>query len=318
VASATLHNLDEIQRKDLRVGDQVLVRRAGDVIPEVLPFEGNVRSESSLPFFMPTACPVCGSSLMKEEDGAVLRCTGGFSCRAQLTQSIIHFASRKAMDIEGLGDKIVETLVDKGLITNPPDLYKLQFEQLIQLERMGDKSVNNLLESIHKSKNASFARFIYGMGIRQVGEATARDLAQHFKTLDALLSATSESLLKVNDVGPVVAQSILDFLADSRNLEVLNGLLAAGVVWETEAPSVALDENHPFYGKSFVLTGTLEKLSREEASALIIGKGGKVIGSVSKKTDYLLAGSAAGSKLQKAADLGVKILSELEFETLLG
>ncbi|MDH4395746.1 MAG: NAD-dependent DNA ligase LigA [Limnobacter sp.] len=318
VSSATLHNLDEIQRKDLRVGDQVLVRRAGDVIPEVLPFEGNVRPEISLPFYMPTACPVCGSALMKEEDGAVLRCTGGFSCRAQLTQSIIHFASRKAMDIEGLGDKIVETLVDKGLISNPADLYKLQFDELVQLERMGEKSVNNLLESIQKSKNATFARFIYGMGIRQVGEATARDLAQHFKTLDALIGATESALLEVNDVGPVVAQSILEFFADTRNLDVLNGLMAAGVVWETEAPVAALDENHPFYGKSFVLTGTLEKLSRDEASALIVAKGGKVIGSVSKKTDFLLAGSAAGSKLQKAEDLGVKILSELEFETLLG
>jgi DNA ligase (NAD+) len=317
VSSATLHNLDEIQRKDLRVGDQVLVRRAGDVIPEVLPFEGNERPEFSLPFYMPSACPVCGSTLMKEEDGAVFRCTGGFSCRAQLTQSIIHFASRKAMDIEGLGDKIVETLVDKGLISNPADLYSLTFEQLVQLERMGEKSVNNLLGSIQKSKNCSFARFIYGLGIRQVGEATARDLAQYFKTLDALITATADVLLEVNDVGPVVAQSILEFFADPRNLFVLDRLIAAGVVWETEAPIAALDETHPFYGKSFVLTGTLEKLSRDEASALILAKGGKVIGSVSKKTDFLLAGSAAGSKLQKAADLGVKILTESEFETLL-
>lgn len=318
VSSATLHNLDEIQRKDLRVGDQVIVRRAGDVIPEVLPFEGNLRLASSIPFQMPSACPVCSSQLMKEEDGAVLRCTGGFSCRAQLTQSIIHFASRKAMDIEGLGDKIVETLVDKDLISNPADLYHLEFEQLVQLERMGEKSVNNLIESIQKSKAASFARFIYGLGIRQVGEATARDLALHFKTLEALLGATETELLEVNDVGPVVAQSILDFFSDSRNLQVVQGLIDAGVVWKTEAPAAALDENHPFFGKSFVLTGTLEKLSRDEASALIVAKGGKVIGSVSKKTDFLLAGAAAGSKLQKAQDLGVKILSELEFEALLG
>lgn len=318
VSSATLHNLDEIQRKDLRVGDQVVVRRAGDVIPEVMPFEGNTRTHTSLPFLMPTSCPVCDSALMKEEDGAVLRCTGGFSCRAQLTQSIIHFASRKAMDIEGLGDKIVETLVDKGLIANPADLYQLHFEQLVQLDRMGEKSVNNLLESIQKSKNTSFARFIYGLGIRQVGEATARDLAQHFKNLEALIHATEDALLEVNDIGPVVAQSIREFFADARNLFVLDRLLAAGVVWETEAPAAALDETHPFYGKSFVLTGTLEKLSRDEASARIMAKGGKVIGSVSKKTDFLLAGSAAGSKLQKAQDLGVKILTELEFETLLG
>lgn len=318
VSSATLHNLDEIQRKDLRVGDQVIVRRAGDVIPEVLPFEGNLRTHASLAFQMPTVCPVCASQLMKEEDGAVLRCTGGFSCRAQLTQSIIHFASRKAMDIEGLGDKIVETLVDKGLISNPSDLYHLQFDQLVQLDRMGEKSVTNLIESIEKSKNATFARFIYGLGIRQVGEATARDLAQHFKTIEALLSANENELLEVNDIGPVVAKSILDFFADARNLAVIHALIAAGVRWKTEAPEAALDENHPFFGKSFVLTGTLEKLSRDEASALIVSRGGKVIGSVSKKTDFLLAGAAAGSKLQKAQDLGVKILSELEFETLLG
>lgn len=318
VSSATLHNLDEIQRKDLRVGDQVIVRRAGDVIPEVLPFEGNLRTHASLAFQMPTVCPVCASQLMKEEDGAVLRCTGGFSCRAQLTQSIIHFASRKAMDIEGLGDKIVETLVDKGLISNPSDLYHLQFDQLVQLDRMGEKSVTNLIESIEKSKSATFARFIYGLGIRQVGEATARDLAQHFKTIEALLSANEDALLEVNDIGPVVAHSILDFFADARNLSVIDALIAAGVRWAAEAPEAALDENHPFFGKSFVLTGTLEKLSRDEASALIVSRGGKVIGSVSKKTDFLLAGAAAGSKLQKAQDLGVKILSELEFETLLG
>lgn len=314
VSSATLHNLDEIRRKDLRVGDQVIVRRAGDVIPEVLPLPANVRASDAPLFQMPTVCPVCGSKVHRAEGEAAYRCTGGLVCRAQLTQAIIHFASRKALDIEGMGDKWVEIMVDQGWLKSPADLFDLDFKRLISLERMGEKSAQNLLDAIARSKDTSFARFIYALGIRQVGEATARDLATHFKTLERLLAVSFDDLLDVQDVGPVVAQSILEFFAEPANQSVIDRLVAHGVRWPSIEQSIEQDETHPFFGKTFVITGTLKGYSRDEASAIIVGKGGKVTGSVSKKTDFLLAGGAAGSKLEKAEKLGVKVLSESEFE----
>lgn len=313
VSSATLHNQDEIDRKDLRVGDQVLVRRAGDVIPEVLPFQGNERASSSIAFRLPENCPVCGSHVQREEGGAVARCTGGLVCRAQLTQSIIHFASRKAMDIEGLGDKQIEVLVDKGWVKTPADLYKLSSEDLLGLERMGQKSVDNLLRSLEKSKSTTMPKFLFSLGIRQVGEATARDLSTHFKTLEALSQASLEQLLEVNDVGPVVAQSILEFFNEEHNQTALQDLLATGIYWPEQAQDLQVNPEHPFFGKTFVITGTLDAFSRDEAAAKILSFGGKVTGSVSKKTDILLAGASAGSKLAKAEALGIRIMSEVEF-----
>lgn len=316
VSSATLHNLDEIRRKGLQIGDQVLVRRAGDVIPEVLPFSGNVRT-TEVPFDMPQHCPVCSSPVVKEEGEAIHRCTGGLICRAQLTQSLIHFASRKAMDVEGLGTKLIETLVDKGMVSTPADLYRLNADMLLGLERLGDKSVSNLLSSIEKSKQTSLGRFLFALGIRHVGESTARDLAQHFGGIQALMDATVEQLLEVNDVGPVVAQSIWEFFQVSANRQVVQHLLELGVAWSEEKPVFELDASHPFFGRTFVLTGTLSGLGRDEASQLILERGGKVSGSVSKKTDFVLAGAAAGSKLEKAQSLGVRILDEDEFNQLL-
>jgi DNA ligase (NAD+) len=316
VSSATLHNLDEIQRKDLRVGDQVLVRRAGDVIPEVIPFSGNVRSAASNAFVMPTHCPICNSLVRKEEGEAAFRCTGGLVCKAQLTQSIIHFAHRRAIDIEGLGNKLVEVLVDKEWVKTPADLFRLEYEALVQLERMGEKSARNLLDSINKAKQTTFGRFLFGLGIRHVGEATARDLATHFKNVDRLMGASIDALLEVNDVGPVVAESIRQFFDEPGNQQVVHELIALGLSWPAEETQVT-DESHPFYGKTFVLTGTLSQYSRDDAAALIATRGGKVTGSVSKKTDYLLAGEAAGSKLDKAAALGVTVLDEGTFQGML-
>lgn len=316
VSSATLHNLDEIQRKDLRVGDQVLVRRAGDVIPEVLPFPGNQRSPVSSAFVMPTHCPICNSLVRKEEGEAAFRCTGGLVCKAQLTQSIIHFAHRRAIDIEGLGSKLVEVLVDKEWVKTPADLFRLEFDALVQLERMGDKSARNLLDSIDKAKQTTFGRFLFGLGIRHVGEATARDLAAHFKNVDRLMNASEEELLEVNDVGPVVAASIRQFFDEPANQQVVRELISLGLSLPAEETQTT-DESHPFFGKTFVLTGTLSQYSRDEAGALIVARGGKVTSSVSKKTDYLLAGEAAGSKLEKATALGVAVLDESTFQGML-
>jgi len=311
-----LHNLDEIQRKDLRVGDQVLVRRAGDVIPEVLPFPGNQRSASSIVFVMPSHCPICNSLVRQEEGEAALRCTGGLVCKAQLTQAIIHFAHRRAIDIDGLGSKLVELLVEKEWVKTPADLFRLQFDALVQLERMGEKSARNLLESIEKAKQTTFGRFLFGLGIRHVGEATARDLAAHFKNIDRLMNATVEELLEVNDVGPVVADSIRQFFDETSNQQVVRELISLGISWPNEEGQAA-DESHPFFGKTFVLTGTLSQYSRDEAGELIVARGGKVTGSVSKKTDYLLAGEAAGSKLDKATVLGITVLDESTFQGML-
>ncbi|MDN3579070.1 NAD-dependent DNA ligase LigA [Chitinimonas viridis] len=339
VTNATLHNIDRIRQLDIRVGDTVIVRRAGDVIPEVVDVVMERRPVIAeavdllspprevakyQPFEMPAACPVCGSHVAREEGEAAYRCTGGLVCSAQRKQALLHFASRRAMDIEGLGDKLVEQLVDVGLVRTPADFYKLGIVKLAELERMAEKSAANLLAGIDKSRNTTLARFIYALGIRNVGETTAKDLARHFGKLDALLDAATlddqpaalAALQAVPDVGPVVAQSIRDFLQESHNREVVEQLRAAGVRWDEFEPSENLATG-PLLGKTLVITGTLPTLSRDEAKALIEAAGGKASGSVSKKTDYLVAGEEAGSKLAKAQELGVPILDEAGLLALL-
>ncbi|MEW9899264.1 NAD-dependent DNA ligase LigA [Chitinivorax sp. PXF-14] len=316
VTNATLHNEDEVLRKDVRVGDTVVVRRAGDVIPEVVRVLLEHRPSKDLfggeplhdPFVMLTACPVCGSHVVKEEGGAVTRCSGGLFCSAQRKQALLHFAQRRAMDIEGLGDKLVDQLVDIGLVRTPADLYKIGLLKLAELERMAEKSAANLLAAIDKSRQTSLPRFIYALGIRNVGEATAKDLARHFGDIDALIKANVDQLLQVPDVGPVVAQSIRDFFDEPHNVEVVEQLRAAGVSWPVMAAQAAATS--PLAGKVFVLTGTLPNMSRDEAKEKIEAVGGKVSGSVSKKTDYVVAGADAGSKLSKAQELGVNVVDE--------
>ena len=315
VTNATLHNEDEIRRKDVHIGDTVIVRRAGDVIPEVVAVVTERRPADARAFVMPTACPVCGSHIEKLEDEAIARCTGGLICAAQRKQSLLHFAQRRAMDIEGLGDKLVEQLVDQGIVRTPADLYKLGVAKLAALERMADKSAANLVAAIDKSRATTMNRFIFALGIRHVGEATAKDLARHFGKLDALMAADEAALLEVNDVGPVVAQSIANFLAEPHNVEVIEQLRAAGVHWPESEPVAKAPA--PLSGKTFVLTGTLPTLSREDAKELLEAAGAKVAGSVSKKTDYVVAGAEAGSKLDKAEALGVPVLDEAGMLALL-
>ncbi len=312
VTNATLHNQDEIDRKDVRVGDTVSVRRAGDVIPEVVSVVAHLRPAATKPFNILASiqhvCPICGSHVLKQADEAVARCTGGLFCSAQRKQAILHFASRRAMDIEGLGDKLVEQLVDAGLVKTLADIYSLSLDDLANLERMAEKSAQNLLQALHNSKQTTLARFIYALGIRNVGESTAKDLARHFGSLDALLQADSEALLQVPDVGPIVAESILQFLAEQHNREVIQKLRETGIVWQESTGKQ--QASGVFTGKTLVLTGTLPTLSREAAKELIEQAGGKVSGSVSKKTDYVVVGSDAGSKLDKAQELGISILDE--------
>lgn len=315
VTNATLHNEDEIRRKDVHVGDTVIVRRAGDVIPEVVAVVAERRPADARAFVMPTACPVCGSHIEKLEDEAIARCTGGLICAAQRKQSLLHFAQRRAMDIEGLGDRLVEQLVDLGIVRTPADLYKLGVAKLAALERMADKSAANLVAAIDKSRATTMNRFIFALGIRHVGEATAKDLARHFGKLDALMAADEAALLEVNDVGPVVAQSIAHFFAEPHNVEVIEQLRAAGVHWPESEPVAKAPA--PLSGKTFVLTGTLPTLSREDAKELLEAAGAKVAGSVSKKTDYVVAGAEAGSKLDKAEALGVPVLDEAGMLALL-
>ncbi|MEN3111811.1 NAD-dependent DNA ligase LigA [Uliginosibacterium paludis] len=316
VTNATLHNEDEMRRKDLRIGDAVIVRRAGDVIPEVVAPVLERRTGAERLFAMPLTCPVCGSHVVKGEDEAVARCSGGLFCPAQRKQALIYFAGRKAMDIEGLGDKIVEQLVDGGLVHTPADLYGLTLPTLAGLERMAEKSARNLLEAIDRSRSTTLARFIFALGIRNVGEATAKDLARHFGKLDGLLAATESDLLEVPDVGPIVAASIAGFLAEPHNREVIARLRDAGVQWPEQEPAGRAEG--VLAGKTLVLTGTLPSMSREQATALIEQHGGKVSGSVSRKTDYVVAGAEAGSKLAKAEQLGVAVLDEAALRKLLG
>nr|MBP7467259.1 NAD-dependent DNA ligase LigA [Thauera sp.] len=318
VTNATLHNQDEIDRKDVRIGDWVIVRRAGDVIPEVVAPVLERRTGEPPRFVLldkfPT-CPVCGSHVVRGEDEAVARCTGGLFCPAQRKQALLHFASRRAMDIEGLGDKLVDQLVDAAIVKTPVDLYRLGVLALANLERMGEKSAHNLLLAIEKSRSTTLARFIFALGIRNVGEATARELARHFGNLDALVAADADALQQVPDVGPIVAQCIADFFAEPHNREVIEQLRAAGVQWAEGEPQGTVAG--ALAGKTFVLTGTLPTLTRDEAKALIEARGGKVAGSVSKKTHYVVAGAEAGSKLDKAQALGLAILDEDGLRALL-
>jgi len=308
VTNATLHNEDETQRKDVRIGDTVIVRRAGDVIPEVVAVVPDRRKPGAEPFTMPRTCPVCGSAAVREEGEADYRCTGGLFCGAQRKFAILHFAQRRAMDIEGLGEKLVDQMVDAGVIRVLPDVYRLGLQGLVALERMGEKSAQNLLAALEKSKATTLPRFLFGLGVRHVGESTARDLARHFGNLDAIMDASVERLLEVPDVGPIVAESIHAFFAQPHNREVIEQLRACGVHWEEGEPIAQAPK--PLAGKTVVLTGTLTTLSRDEAKDLLEAAGAKVAGSVSKKTDYVVAGAEAGSKLEKARELGVAVLDE--------
>jgi DNA ligase (NAD+) len=317
VSNATLHNAFELRRKGVRPGDRVVVRRAGDVIPEVVgrllePRSGYVRN-----FAMPKNCPVCGSAVERDKGSLEHRCTGGLVCAAQRKQALLHFAGRRAMDVEGLGDKLVDQLVDAGLVRTLPELYRLGFSHLAALERMGEKSANKLLEKLQASKQTSLPRFLFALGIRHVGETTAKDLARHFGRLDTLMDASEAELLEVPDVGPVVAHSVHSFFANAMNREAVAQLQAAGIHWP-EQESAAQTHDLPLSGKTLVLTGTLPTLGRDEATALIEAAGGNVSGSVSKKTSYLVAGEAAGSKLEKAQSLGVAVLDEAGLRAMLG
>ena len=311
VSNATLHNGDEIERLDIAIGDTVVIRRAGDVIPQIIGVLHDRRPADARPIIFPKTCPVCDSAIVRIEGEAVARCTGGLFCAAQRKEALKHFVSRKAMDIDGVGGKLIEQLVDRELVHTPADLFKLDLTTLTRLERMGTKSAENALASLEKAKNTTLARFIFALGIREVGEATALNLANHFKTLEALQNADLEALQQVPDVGEVVANRILAFWHEPHNVAVVNDLIAQGVHWET-VETKEVTENR-FKGKTVVLTGTLTQMGRNEAKALLQDMGAKVSGSVSAKTDFVIAGDAAGSKLIKAQELGVTILTEEEF-----
>ena len=311
VSNATLHNGDEIERLDIAIGDTVVIRRAGDVIPQIIGVLHDRRPADARPIIFPKTCPVCDSAIVRIEGEAVARCTGGLFCAAQRKEALKHFVSRKAMDIDGVGGKLIEQLVDRELIHTPADLFKLDLTTLTRLERMGAKSAENALASLEKAKNTTLARFIFALGIREVGEATALNLANHFKTLEALQNADLEALQQVPDVGEVVANRILAFWHEPHNVAVVNDLIAQGVHWET-VETKEVTENR-FKGKTVVLTGTLTQMGRNEAKALLQDMGAKVSGSVSAKTDFVIAGDAAGSKLTKAQELGVAVLTEEEF-----
>jgi DNA ligase (NAD+) len=311
VSNATLHNEDEIARKDVRVGDTVIVRRAGDVIPEVVQVVMQKRPAESAAFVMPTLCPVCDSHATREEGEAKRRCQGGLFCEAQRKQAIKHFASRKALDVDGLGDKLVEQLVDADLIHDPADLFSLTVPQITGLDRMAEKSAQNLVAALEQAKHTRFGRFLFALGIREVGETTARSLARHFLTLDALMATAENSLIEIEDVGPIVAKRIVTFFAEEHNRQVVARLMTAGIDWPVETHTAS---DSPLNGKTVVLTGTLISLSRAEAKEKLLALGAKVSGSVSPKTDYVVAGSEAGSKLTKAEALGITILDESEMK----
>ncbi|MEA3108474.1 MAG: ligase [Gammaproteobacteria bacterium] len=314
VSNATLHNMDELTRKDVRVGDTVVIRRAGDVIPEVVRVIPERRPEGATLVELPAACPVCGSPVVREEDQAVARCTGGRFCAAQRREELKHFASRRALDIQGLGDKLLDQLVERDWVRTPADLFDLQAEQLATLDRMGEKSAQKLYAAIAAAKHTSLPRFLYALGIRDVGEATALGLAQYFGDVAALRSASAEEIQAVPDVGPVVAANVAAYFADAENRAIVDRLLASGITWPEQSRPTS---QGTLAGKTFVLTGTLSALPRDAAQEAIMARGGKVSGSVSKKTDYVVAGSDAGSKLKKAQDLGVRVLDEPAFLELL-
>jgi DNA ligase (NAD+) len=315
VTNATLHNEDEARRKDVRIGDTVIVRRAGDVIPEVVSVVLGQRLPGAQIFTMPHVCPVCGSAALRDEDEADYRCSGGLFCGAQRKQAFLHFAQRRAVEVDGLGEKLIDQLVDAGVVSTLPDLYKLGLTALVQLDRMAEKSALNILSALEASKSTTLPRFIYGLGIRHVGEATAKEFARHFGTLDAFMTASTEELLEVSDVGPIVAQSVLAFFAQAHHQEIVAQLRACGVRWEEGAPAERIPK--PLSGQTIVLTGTLPTLSRDEAKAMLEEAGAKVAGSVSQKTSYVVAGSEAGSKLEKAIALGVPVLDEAGLLSLL-
>ena len=315
VTNATLHNLFELRRKRVRVGDTVIVRRAGDVIPEVVGIVEQPRAAYVPNFRMPRTCPICGSAVVREKTEVNHRCTGGLFCPAQRKQAMLHFAQRRAMDIEGLGEKLVDQLVEAQVVRTLPDLYKLGLVALSSLDRMADKSAQNVLAALEKSKQTTLPRFLYGLGIRHIGEATAKDLVRHFGKLDAIMDASVEQLLEVHDVGPIVALALHTFFDQPHNREVVEQLRACGIHWPEEEPAARAPQ--PLAGKTFVLTGTLPTLGRDDAKALLEAAGAKVAGSVSKKTDYVVAGEEAGSKLAKALELGVAVLDEAGMLALL-
>lgn len=315
VSNATLHNQDEIDRLDVRKGDTVIVRRAGDVIPQVVSVVLSKREGKPRKYHLPDKCPVCGSETARFEDEAATFCTGGLYCSAQQKEAIKHFASRRAMNIDGLGDKLVEQLVDEKLINNIADLYKLDFEKLCKLERMGEKSAKNLIVALDNSKHTTLARFIFALGIHNVGETTAQTLANHFTTLENIINASEEELLEVSDVGPIVAENLLTFFNEPHNSEVIKKLLDAGISWPAIEKRSKADL--PLKDKTFVITGTLETMGRNDAKVLLQNLGAKVTGSVSKKTDYVVVGENPGSKADKAEQLGVKILDETEFKKII-
>jgi len=316
VANATLHNIDELQRKDVRVGDTVVLRRAGDVIPEVVRVIPEKRPEDSLPTQLPDRCPVCGSDVEREEGEAVARCTGALACPAQLKESLRHFASRRAMDIEGLGSKLIDQLVDEGLVRDAADLYRLRVDALAELDRMGERSAAKLAKALERSRDTSLPRFLFALGIRDVGEATADALARHFRTFGRLRESSVTEIEDVPDVGPITAGHVHAFLQERRNIQVIDALMELGVQWpempEDRAGSRELE------GKTFVVTGRLSSLSRDEAGDLIRARGGSVSSSVSKKTDFVVVGEDAGSKLKKATELGLQTLDEDQFLALVG
>ena len=316
VSNVTLHNIDEVHRKDVRVGDTVVVRRAGDVIPEVVSVVPDRRREDARPVQLPERCPVCGSRVLRVEGEAVARCTGGFTCSAQRQEALRHFASRRALDIEGLGERMIEQLVERDQVKSPADLYALTLPQLAQLERMGEKSAANLLAAIEKSKQTTLPRLLYGLGIRDVGEATALALARHFGSLERLMSADERTIQQVPDVGPVVAAHIAAFFASEEHLRVIKALRDKGVTWPDLEP--APRSTGSLTGRTFVITGTLSSMTREQAQEALTARGAKVTASVSKKTSYIVAGGEAGSKLARAEELGVPVLNEQQFLELLG
>jgi DNA ligase (NAD+) len=317
VSNVTLHNIDEVRRKDVRVGDTVIVRRAGDVIPEVVSVLLERRPPGSVPVQLPSECPVCHSRVLRVEGEAAARCTGGFTCRAQRQEALRHFASRRALDIEGLGDKLIEQLVEREELKSPADIYALTVAQLAQLERMGEKSAANLIAAIERSKHTTLPRLLFGLGIREVGEATALALARHFGSLDRLMSADAASIEQVPDVGPIVAAHVAAFFGSAEHRRVIQALQHQGVHWP-DLPPAAPAAADPLAGKTFVLTGTLATLTREQAQEALVARGAKVSASVSKKTSYLVAGAEAGSKLAKARELNVAVLDEAELLKLLG
>ncbi len=310
VSNATLHNQDEINRLGIKIGDSVIIRRAGDVIPQIVAIVADKRPDDAKDILFPESCPVCDSAIEKLEGEAVARCTGGLYCKAQRKEAMKHFASRKALDVDGLGDKLIEQLVDAEMVKSPADFFALDIAPLSSMERMGEKSAVNLVNSLEKSKKTTLAKFLYSLGIREVGEATAQNLAQHFLTLEAIEQADLEALQAVSDVGVIVAQHVFNFFKEEHNLEVISALLDAGVHWP-KIEKLALDEL-PLAGQVYVLTGTLNVMDRNTAKAKLQSLGAKVSGSVSAKTDCLVAGEKAGSKLTKAQDLGVKVINEDE------